>query len=194
MGVLVAIALALSAAPALAAPADPEARFELRQPDGRTLTVRPVGDEHNRGTETLAGYAVVKDRASGYWEYAERAARGTLVPSGLRPGEDSPRGLPRQLRATGDALKVPSEVEQVTAPAIGVHRTLVILAQFANQAQSTTATSWNGRFFAATASVPGLLPRGVVLEARFPAGGGEQRDRERRRGRMAHAPDQPPPT
>ena len=190
MGVLVAIALALSAAPALAAPADPEARFELRQPDGRTLTVRPVGDEHNRGTETLAGYAVVKDRASGYWEYAERAARGTLVPSGLRPGEDSPRGLPRQLRATGDALKVPSEVEQVTAPAIGVHRTLVILAQFPDEGRQHDAGGLERALLRRHRERAGLLRRGLVrgLESRRRR---EERQRERWHRRLGHARDQP---
>jgi M6 family metalloprotease-like protein len=147
---LVVLALGLSAAPALGAPADPQARFELRQPDGRTLTVRPVGDEHNRGTETLAGYALVKDRRSGYWEYAERGSRGGLAASGLRPGEDSASGLPRHLRET---VKAAHEPELVATPAVGPQRTLVILVQFANQAQSTTPASWNARFFGAAESV-----------------------------------------
>src|SRR4051794_41152778 len=93
-----ALAAACGAAPARAVPADPDARFELRQPDGTAVTVRPWGDEFVNGVETLDGYTLLRD--GDWWEYARATPGDGLEPSGLRAGVDDAGGLAPHLRGT----------------------------------------------------------------------------------------------
>lgn len=66
--------------------------FTFTQPDGSALKVRGWGDQHYAVFETLDGYTVVKNPATGFWEKAQRSDDGTrLEPGGDRP--DTPRGL-----------------------------------------------------------------------------------------------------
>ena len=98
-----AVLLACAAPRAEAAPVDPTARLELTQPDGSTVVARGYGDEWLHGLETVDGFTLLRDAASGYWEYARPQPAGTLAPSGLRPGVDLPAGLRRGAR---DAVAV----------------------------------------------------------------------------------------
>ncbi len=69
------MAMAAHAVPAHPAPAT------ITQPDGKTVTVRLVGDEFYNYSCTTDGYTVVRN-ASGCFEYA-RLDNGRLVPSGI---------------------------------------------------------------------------------------------------------------
>ena len=131
-----------------AGPADPTP-FAVRQPDGTVITIRAVGDEWSNAHATLDGFTVVPDN-TGTWVYAVRNLVGGLVPTAAVVGRDQapeqargvladrPAGAPQ----AGDAGPFP-------APMIGNRKTLVILAQFANQAGVTTPAQWNTKFFGA---------------------------------------------
>jgi len=63
-------------------PANP-AIVPIRQPDGTTLRVVTRGDEYQGWQETTDGYTIVKNRETGFYEYAAAAPAGTLRPSGI---------------------------------------------------------------------------------------------------------------
>lgn len=73
--------MALTALCANAVPACPEPHT-LTQPDGKTVTLRLVGDEFYNYSVTTDGRTVVCN-ASGAWVYAETAADGSLMPSAV---------------------------------------------------------------------------------------------------------------
>ena len=76
MACLLAVALS-----AVAAPANPGV-VTIRQPDGQDFKARMHGDERRNWVETIDGYTVVKNKATGYFEYAIKGPGG-LVPSGV---------------------------------------------------------------------------------------------------------------
>ena len=93
--------------PAMAGPARPDL-IELEQPDGTRIPVRIRGDEFQGWTETLDGYTVVRNEASGLWEYAQReAVSGALRPSGhaVIPGTLAPSFLSGGLRPKRDTQR-----------------------------------------------------------------------------------------
>ncbi|WP_005031275.1 M6 family metalloprotease domain-containing protein [Holophaga foetida] len=159
------VALLLSL-PAMAGPARPDI-IELEQPDGTRIPVRIRGDEFQGWTETLEGYTVLRNEASGLWEYAQReAVSGALRPSGhavvpgtpapsflsggLRPKRDTlrERATATQRKAvfggrTGSALSGLSSASAVT----GNKKLLVILVAFADRALVTDPSSWYGVLF-----------------------------------------------
>ena len=55
--------------------------FRFTQPDGSTLQVRGWGDQHQAVFETLDGYTVTRNPATGFYELAQLSADG----SGLQP-------------------------------------------------------------------------------------------------------------
>ncbi|HVP21916.1 MAG TPA: M6 family metalloprotease domain-containing protein [Anaerolineaceae bacterium] len=150
----------IAVAPANAAPADPQI-LPMTQPDGTTILVRQWGDEWNNGYETAGGYSIVKDSATGYWVYADRAIGGTLAPAkvdmrSLVVGRDQPVSLkpgirPQTLQANPNQLSSLS-----IAPFdhnFGAQKLLVLLVDFTNQAGKTPVADIAGRFFGATNSV-----------------------------------------
>ena len=59
--------------------------FTFTNPDGSTFEVRGWGDQYYAVFETLDGYTVVKDPATGYYQYAVLSDdKNSLVPSGTR--------------------------------------------------------------------------------------------------------------
>ncbi len=140
----------------------------LSQPDGRSFNARAWGDERSNGMETLDGYTILKDPASGYWVYAERSAQGDLVPArGLRGnlvvGKDTPGRLPKAIRparraASGQTLADPRRRTAAILPNWGVQKILVILAQFPDRsAIGTTPADWNAKLFGPTGSLKAYL-------------------------------------
>ena len=122
---LTAPALAL-AAPAL------EDYLTFHQPDGTTFIARKRGDEYQNWVETESGHTVVRNRATGDWEYATQSAGGYLQPSGQRvvSSRKIPAGVPTQLRPPRniDAERIQSRVMRkmylqrlpmIAAPAAG---------------------------------------------------------------------------
>jgi M6 family metalloprotease-like protein len=145
--------------PASAAPADPRV-IPLTQPDGSTFSARQWGDEWNNGYETVGGFTIVKDSASGFWVYASRSTDGNLAPAmtfnrTLVVGKDQPAGLTPGVRseprinpdlATGGMLSPQNQN-------FGSQKLLVLLVDFPNKAGVTPVTDIAARFFGATSSV-----------------------------------------
>ena len=118
--ILVAFGVAL-VPPAFSAPANPKP-FVLEQPDGTRFRARLFGDEWVNGTETLDGYTIIKDKATGYWKYAAKVPHGELFPSPYTVGKDLPGALPRRLRAEppAESLVGLSEVETLPVSALAL--------------------------------------------------------------------------
>ncbi|MCC6791904.1 MAG: M6 family metalloprotease domain-containing protein [Thermomicrobiales bacterium] len=143
---------------AQAVPAAPNATTELKQPSGETFSANLFGDEWYGGYETPAGYTILRDGRTKYWRYAvETEAGGQLRPAGPRVGVGAPENIDRHLRASVHASEVQPATEELDSPNppnTGTQRSLVILAQFADQAsRGTTAAQWAGRFFGTSNSV-----------------------------------------
>lgn len=73
----------LAVAPSVhAAPASP-ATFTLQQPNGTIFSANVRGDEFQNWTETVGGYTVIKNPATGVFEYAVPNAVGLPILSGV---------------------------------------------------------------------------------------------------------------
>ena len=108
----------------------------MSQPDGTRFVARAWGDEWQNGVETSTGYTILRDQASGYWEYAGDDGRRALVPSGKIVGRDDPIGIARFLRpgdpgtARSMALERGSALPASARPSAGEHHLLVIVVNF----------------------------------------------------------------
>lgn len=68
--------------------------FTFTQPDGTTLRVRGWGDQFQAVFETLDGFTVVRDQATGFYQYAAISDNGEeLLPSGFQAGMVNPYNL-----------------------------------------------------------------------------------------------------
>src|SRR5262249_43151947 len=82
--------------------------FTFTQPDGTALRVRGWGDQHHAVFETLNGYTVVEDPATGFYQYADVSPDGDdLIPTGARPRLVNPKnlGLKQGVRVSRAAAK-----------------------------------------------------------------------------------------
>jgi len=161
---------------ALANPAAQTTRaFTL--PDGNVLELRLWGDEYVNGWETLDGFSVIRNEATGYWEYAERAVAGQLVPTARRAGYDTPPATPH-LRPSAEvvaarrqamgAVEYTTGLRQAPPWASGTTNVLVIKVEFPADAGdpdgsqpavpcSFTAAETQENLFGATATGPGNM-------------------------------------
>lgn len=83
-------------------------RFTFTNPDGSTLEVRGWGDQHYAIFETLDGYTVVKNPATGFYQYAQLSDdKNNLVASGTNVGARDPReaGLRAHVRVRHEAAR-----------------------------------------------------------------------------------------
>jgi hypothetical protein len=62
--------------------------FTFTQPDGTPIQLRGWGDQYYAVFETLDGYTVAKNPATGYWEVARLAPDGNALQPAA-PGADS---------------------------------------------------------------------------------------------------------
>jgi len=144
----------LVAAPGMAAPVAPST-YWLTQPDDTAFWATDWGDERGHGAETMDGYTIVLDTATGFWKYAARDASGQLVPSALVVGWHEPGGLRRHLRPTptgagsdlgpspGPSPGPGPPPSSGAPPAPGPHRLLVLLVEFTPaQSRGTTEPDW----------------------------------------------------
>lgn len=163
VSLLAGLGLLLAAPTGQAMPVNPDARVQLEQPSGAEFPVRAFGDEWYHGYETLEGYTVVRD-ADGAWVYARSTAGGDLVPSAVRPSASPPAGTEPHERdedrvelAESLSARAVSGPEAQGSPAPlneGAQSSLVILAQYSNQASlGTTPAEWSSRFFGLADSV-----------------------------------------
>jgi hypothetical protein len=89
--------------------------FTFTQPDGSTIELRGWGDQHYAVFETLDGYTVTQNPATGYWEVARLAPDGhSLEPA---PG---PAGPGRRRRAARPPASGPRR--RARGPRIGIAR------------------------------------------------------------------------
>lgn len=90
-----------------AGPSSPDP-FEIQQPDGNFIRARNYGDEFQNWTESEeSGHTILKNRFTGYWEYAEQLKDGTLRPNGIRV---LPKGL-NSPSATSKGLRPPRNIK-----------------------------------------------------------------------------------
>jgi M6 family metalloprotease-like protein/uncharacterized repeat protein (TIGR02543 family) len=170
-GILWLLMALLNSGAASAAPARPVVN-RFTQPDSSTFKARLVGDEWSNGYETLRGYTVVKNRRSGYWEYAVRN-NGRLVPSGRQAGQAAPSGLRRHLREKlsgreAVAARSHSRFAQ-DSPNVGSQPAIVLLVDYVNQAATTTEAQWASKFFGTTNSVNDYYDEVSYNQLDFPA-------------------------
>jgi immune inhibitor A len=175
----VVAALFFGAIPAFANPAMQGVVKTFTQPDQSRLDLRLWGDEYANGWETLEGYTVLLNPATGYWEWAMLGTDGAVIPSGQRVGVFAPTEAPH-LRPTDEALAesyrrngavgLPGEPRLPMAPpwATGSTNVLVILVQFPADAAdpqgpqpavnaSFTAAQVQANLFGGTPTGPGNM-------------------------------------
>ena len=72
-------------------------QFTFTNPDGSTIEVRGTGDQHYAVFETLDGYTVVKDPATGFYTYGRLSGDSNdLVSTDVKVGQGDPRSLSLQ--------------------------------------------------------------------------------------------------
>ncbi|MDD2919821.1 M6 family metalloprotease domain-containing protein [Rhodoferax sp.] len=94
--VLFFAALMAAMQPAHAGPANPVPQ-QIMQPDGTTFQAIMQGDEFQGWMETDDGYTVVRNPATGFFEYAQQNPAGELIPSGNIVASS----VQRQMKAQG---------------------------------------------------------------------------------------------
>ncbi len=154
---------------ALAGPANPDP-INIQQPNGKVFSARIFGDESQGWIETLDGYTVIKNPATGYWEYATGISEEAItlsviavdplqppppkIPKHLRPKRDKSHddkfGLQGGRRATINGVHLTNWDPQ---PASGARRLLIILVNFNNRTLNTTAANWSTTVFSTTPGV-----------------------------------------
>lgn len=83
--------------------------IDVTQPDGSKIKIIKKGDERLNWTEDLDGHTVIKDPATGAWQYAVMDNGDNLVPSGVVvvPGKKAPKGTPLHLKPKARAGRGP---------------------------------------------------------------------------------------
>lgn len=161
---LLVVFLLFGAATAYAGPADPTPHW-LEQADGSRFLARLWGDEWLHGRETLEGYTILFDEASGNWVYAARDAQGNLTKTDLIVGKaPPPPEVPKNLRPSVEvvqsirAAREPSAEERVQGiPSTGTGNVPIILIQYTDVAGSYSAATFQNHLFGGTATGPGDL-------------------------------------
>ncbi len=104
--------------------------FTIEMPDGTEVQLRGWGNQFGAVFETLDGYTVVKDPATGYFNYANLSAdRADLVSTGVGVGAVDPQtlGVPRSVRvkrATAKELAMQARATEGPPPRWEVRRAL----------------------------------------------------------------------
>ena len=94
--------------------------FTFTQPDGTPIQLRGWGDQYYAVFETLDGYTVTKNPATGYWEVARLAPDGNALEPAAKTGarlDGSARGRPE--RAPGPSRKRLGRGPRVGASRVG---------------------------------------------------------------------------
>ena len=82
--------------------------FTFTQPDGTKIQVRGWGDQHYAVFETLDGYTVTKNPATGFYEVAALSSDGTLLEAAPGPAgnlDGTRAAVPRGLRIHREAAR-----------------------------------------------------------------------------------------
>ncbi|RMF90565.1 MAG: M6 family metalloprotease domain-containing protein [Nitrospinota bacterium] len=127
----------------------------LRQADGTTFAARQWGDERQHGWETLDGYTIIFNTATGNWHYATLDTAGRLVPSPRVVGKDLPvPSVPKHLRplagenSAKQSIAVPFALDyQKVVPSTGTAYLPVLLINFNNTATTYTPPQFDTLLF-----------------------------------------------
>ncbi len=158
---LLVLGLLLTIETVSAVPANPEP-FTMVQQDNSSIQVIQVGDENGAHFETPDGYSIVQDEGDKWWKYAKKDKKGKLVSTEHKVGHANPEKSGLEKHSHPDIDEQGSEVEktkgqaslvssagssassQIPAPAfapqLGAKKTLVILINFTDTAQSPSHT------------------------------------------------------
>jgi hypothetical protein len=93
--------------------------FIFTQPDGTSLQVRGWGNQKRAVFETLEGFTVVKDPATGFYQYATINNDGNdLLPTGFQAGMVNPYnlGLTPKLRTNRIGAGTPTSMSSSFCP------------------------------------------------------------------------------
>ncbi|BCG48358.1 hypothetical protein GEOBRER4_n3246 [Citrifermentans bremense] len=104
----------LSFSASFAGPAAPDL-LDIQQPDGVKFKGKIHGDEFQSWVEVDSGHTVVKDKATGRWEYAEKEPDGTLKASGVKvdpSGANAPSFLPKGVKPDRDVVREKQQTER----------------------------------------------------------------------------------
>lgn len=88
-------------------------KFSFTQPDGTTINVQGWGDQFQAVFESLDGFTIVRDQATGFYQYATISDTGEeLLPTGFQVGVANPYnlGLLPKLRTNQVGLRGPTSV------------------------------------------------------------------------------------
>ncbi len=139
---------------AAAVPACPDP-VSFTQPDGSRFLAHLRGDERYHWHETVEGYTILQNPATGVWCYAERDKYGRLRSSdvAVAAGQAAPSGLAPHLKPDTGQMKVQMLAKNVpmtsmrrTAPTTGSIRGLVILANFSDTTTRYTQAEFSAMF------------------------------------------------
>jgi len=135
--------------------------INFTQPDGTTITIRLMGDEHTKWAVTPDGYTLLSN-SKGYFEYASKDSRGYLVPSGIIAKNKENRSTLDQafLSKTSKGLTYSSEQVQMLRtirsiksketmkafPTTGNRKLICILMGFKDKAFTKTQADFNNLF------------------------------------------------
>src|SRR5215475_4926710 len=82
--------------------------FTFAQPDGSTIQLRGFGDQNYAVFETLDGFTVTKNPATGFYEVAQLSADGNALQPALGAGgrlDGAAAGLPRGVRVRPESAR-----------------------------------------------------------------------------------------
>lgn len=129
--------------------------ISFTQPNGVQFQAYVKGDEHLAWHETLDGFSFCKNKATGFWEFAEtRGKNGQLIPSGKRVAIDQAPAAAKGFYPHGQhdhhhrLEKTPGKVAiWDPRPQSGTRNLLVVLVGFADQDITTDPASWHRNIF-----------------------------------------------
>jgi M6 family metalloprotease-like protein len=124
--------------------------FTFRQPDGSPIQLRGWGDQHYAVFETLDGYTVTQNPATGYWEIASVAPDGNALQPA--PGPGSP------LDATGRGVQPGLRIRREAALARGRESALRVAGRRCDQRRQERRQELRALRATAAAGGPLLAP------------------------------------
>ncbi|MBT1071064.1 DUF4082 domain-containing protein [Pelotalea chapellei] len=173
-GIIACVAIGfclLTGIPVFASPAIP-VPVDATQPDTTRFKVRIRGDERQHWLELAeTGHAIIQNKKSSLWEYAEPTSEGIFVPSGIKvepKGNNAPPSIPKgfkppqktavdvaELSPQQDMLAVPSASSW--SHVFGIRKVLVVLVNFADRSFITSANDWHNLLFSTTPGMKSMV-------------------------------------
>ncbi|QTN28811.1 M6 family metalloprotease domain-containing protein [Rhodoferax sp. AJA081-3] len=142
---------------AVAGPASPQP-FQVVQPNGTTFQAFMRGDEFQGWMETAQGFTILKNRTTGYFEYAQQNVAGNLVLSGIRVSTGGAASVNKGLRPLRNTVLAEHQSKfldsalarrmqsgaQTPVPVAGALKVLTILVGFQDAGVSPGASTYWG--------------------------------------------------